>query len=83
MALLDGKESGMKEIDISSEEVRFYTYADFSTFRIGEPDKLFVIEDEHGVTHRVIDKEGVTHRPERGWVGISWKPRDGQPAFVA
>lgn len=47
-----------KELDITSEEFRVYTYANGSTFR-------------------------VTHRPERGFVGISWAAKDGQPKFVA
>lgn len=70
-------------IDISSEEFRIYTYAGGETFRIDEPAELHVITDERGITHRVVDKGGMTHRPERGWVGISWKPREGAPAFVA
>lgn len=72
-----------KTVDITSEAFRIYTYADGSTFRIDQPAELNIIEDERGVTHRVIDKAGVTHRPERGFVGISWKPVDGGPAFVA
>lgn len=70
-------------IDISTETSRIYTYPNGSTFTIAEPAALHVLTDERGTTHRVIDKAGVTHRPERGWVGISWKPRDGEPAFVA
>jgi len=72
-----------KGIDISSEEYRIYTYEGGRTFRIDDPAELQVLTDERGATHRVIDKGGMTHRPERGWVGISWKPREGQPAFVA
>jgi hypothetical protein len=70
-------------IDISSEASRTYTFANGATFTIAEPAGLHVITDDRGTTHRVVDKAGVTHRPERGWVGISWLPRDGQPAFVA
>jgi hypothetical protein len=72
-----------KEIDITTEKARVYTYGDGSTFRIEEPATLHVIEDERGVTHRVINKSGMTHRPERGWVGISWAAHDGEPKFVA
>lgn len=71
-----------KIIDIKSEAFRLYTYRDGSTFRIEQPAELHVITDENGTSHRVIDKAGVTHRPERAWVGISWQPRDGEPAFV-
>jgi hypothetical protein len=70
-------------IDISSEEFRVYTYDGGRVFRIEDPAELHVIHDENGTTHRVVDKGGMTHRPERGWIGISWKPREGQPAFVA
>jgi hypothetical protein len=70
-------------IDISSEAFRIYTYANGSTFQVAEPSELHVISDDKGTSHRVIDKSGLTHRPERGWVGISWQPRERQPAFVA
>lgn len=73
-----------KEIDITSEEFRVYTYADGSTFRIDNPATLYVLIDEKGgTTHRVVDVEGVTHRPERGYVGISWAAKEGAPKFVA
>lgn len=73
-----------KTIDITSEEFRVYTYPDGTTFRIDNPETLYVLIDEKGgVTHRVVDIEGVTHRPERGYVGISWAAKEGQPAFVA
>lgn len=73
-----------KEIDISSEEFRVYTYPNGDTFRIDNPATLYVLIDEKGgVTHRVVDTEGVTHRPERGYVGISWTAKEGQPAYVA
>lgn len=69
-------------IDISSEEYRIYRYT-HGEFRIDAPVELHVLTDERGDTHRIIDASGVTHRPERGWLGISWKPKDGAPAFVA
>lgn len=71
-------------IDISSEEWRLYTYPSGAQVRIDDPVAIYVIKDERGgVTHRVVDKDGVTHRPERGWIMISWKPKPGAPAFVA
>lgn len=70
-------------IDISSEQHRVYTYGDGKQFRIDAPVELHVLTDDRGTSHRVIDADGVTHRPERGWVGISWQPKDGAPAFVA
>jgi hypothetical protein len=73
-----------KEIDITSEEFRVYTYPDGSTFRIDNPATLYVLIDEKGgATHRVVDVDGVTHRPERGYVGISWAAKEGAPKFVA
>lgn len=72
-----------KELDITSEEYRVYTYGNGITFRIDAPAQLHVLSDDKGVSHRVIDCDGVTHRPERGWVAISWKPKPGEPSFVA
>lgn len=69
-----------KPVDITSEEYRVYTYADGRRFTIVDPVSLFVLASDN---HRVVDKAGVTHRPTRNWVGLSWKPRDGEPAFVA
>lgn len=71
-----------KEIDISSEQYRVYNYANGQTFRIDDPVRLYVLDD-NGTSHRVVDAIGMTHRPERGWVGISWMPKAGEPAFVA
>ena len=70
-------------IDISSEEYRIYTYPNGSEYRINSPLALHIIQDEKGATHRVTDNFGMTHRPERGWVAIAWKPRDGARVFVA
>lgn len=70
-------------IDISSEEYRVYTYKDGSTFRIEAPSVLHVLNDDRGETHRVVDESGLTHRPARNWIAISWKPRRNAPAFVA
>jgi hypothetical protein len=73
-----------RELDITSEEFRVYTYGDGSTFRIDNPETLYVLVDDKGqTTHRVVDVDGVTHRPERGFVGISWSAKDGAPKFVA
>ena len=65
--------------DISTELYRIYTYADGQKFRINNPVDLYLLDG--GNSHRVIDAAGVTHRPTRGWVGISWKPKEGSPAF--
>lgn len=65
--------------DISSEEYRIYTYASGRQFRIDHPMSLYLLDGD--TTHRVVDESGVTHRPERGWVGISWKPLPGAQPF--
>lgn len=65
--------------DISSESFRIYTYANGDSFRINSPKELYVLAVDN---HRVVDDEGMSHRPTRGWVGISWMPRLGAPAFV-
>ncbi len=70
-------------LDISSEQSRTYTYASGATFTIKAPTGLHVINDDRGTSHRVVDAYGATHRPERGWVGISWVAKDGAPKFVA
>jgi hypothetical protein len=67
-------------IDVSSEQYRAYTYPDGVKFRINRPKTLYVLADGG---HRIVDKNDVTHRPERGYVGISWLPKDGEPPFVA
>lgn len=72
-----------KTVDITSEEYRIFTYPDGSTFRVDNPVSFTLIENEHGFTMRVIDAQGLTHRPSKGWNAISWKPKEGQPAFVA
>lgn len=69
-----------KELDISSEAERTYHYANDRQFVILAPYVLHVLESG---SHRVIGLDGRTYRPERGWLGISWLPRNDQPAFVA
>lgn len=72
-----------KELDISTEERRVYTYPNGDNFTIYAPVTLYIIEDERGASHRVVDASGVTHRPERGWVAISWEAKEGSPKFIA
>jgi len=69
-----------KAIDVTSEAYRTYTYGDGKRYRIDEPKMVYVLRDG---SHRVVDEDGMTHRPTLGWVGLSWKPKAGQPAFVA
>lgn len=67
-------------LDISSEQYREYTYPNGDKFKIDGPTGLHITDTG---SHRVIDRFGVTHRPEKGYIGISWKAREGQPKFVA
>jgi hypothetical protein len=67
-------------LDISSEANRTYHYADGVTFTIDAPYKLHVTDTG---SHRVVAQDGRTYRPERGWLAISWQPREGAPEFVA
>lgn len=67
-------------IDVQEEVYREYTYADGEKFRINFPQYVYVLADGG---HRIVDADGVTHRPERGFVGISWKPKNGAPPFSA
>lgn len=70
----------IEPIDISSETYRIYTYPNGSKLRIDAPENLYILAND---SHRVIDMDGVTHRPTPGFLSISWKPRPGAPAFVA
>lgn len=72
-----------KTLDVSSEEERQYVYGNGGTFTVPTPVELHIIEDAKGVSHRVISADGRTYRPERGWTGIVWLPKSGQPAFIA
>lgn len=67
-------------LDITSELYRIYAYADGKRYRISNPEQLYVLDNG---SHRVVDSDGVTHRPTPGWLAISWKPKPGQPPFVA
>lgn len=70
----------IKPLDISSEAFRVYTYPNGAKLRIDAPESLFVLA---GDSHRIIDADGITHRPTPGFLSIAWKPRPGAPAFVA
>lgn len=69
-----------KEIDVSTETARTYVYSDGSAYAIESPRKVYVTETG---SHRVVDADGWTHRPEPGWIAIKWLPQTDAPAFVA
>lgn len=74
------RSAGIEPIDISSEQLRIYTYDNCTTFEIEQPALLFITESG---SHRIVDKDGRTHRPTPGYVGISWDVCEGCPYFVA
>lgn len=67
-------------LDISSEQFRVYAYPNGHRYRITHPERLYVLPNG---SHRVIDSEGMVHRPTPDWLAISWKPKPGAPEFVA
>lgn len=62
--------------DISAEQYREYTYGNGDKFRVTAPTALYILPNG---SHRVVDTNGVTHRPTPGYVGISWKQSNGKP----
>ncbi|AGR47805.1 hypothetical protein PHIM7_114 [Sinorhizobium phage phiM7] len=75
----------MNSNDISTERWREYIYHGedglFFSYRIDNPSRLFVKKDQNGDSHRVVDIEGVTHYPKRGWVAIRWFAPDQPVSF--
>lgn len=67
-------------IDISSEQFREYIYDDGNVLVIHDPLELYITQSG---SHRVIAADGRTYRPTPGYLGISWRPKAGHPAFVA
>lgn len=65
-----------KAHDISNEQFREYTYPNGDKFRVTGPKQLYIMDNG---SHRVVDLDGVTHRPTPGYLGISWKQSDGKP----
>lgn len=62
-------------ISIANESFREYVYPEGSVYRIDQPVDLYIVNG----SHRVVDERGITHRPERGYVGIRWVQIDGRP----
>ena len=65
-----------QKFDISVEAYREYVYSNGGVFKIATPATLYIMPNG---SHRVVDQAGVTHRPERGYVGIRWVQVDGKP----
>lgn len=64
--------------DISSEVFREYVYEN-GTYRINGPLELHITGSG---THRVIDENGLTHRPSPNYLAIRWLPKPHMPPFV-
>ncbi len=78
----DPSVENFQELSIADEMYRIYTYEDGSTFTIQNVVTLAIRKtSEGGVTHRVIDNNGVCHYPRSDWVGISWHNREGAPRY--
>lgn len=71
----------MHERDITTEEWREYRYAGGERYRIEQPSRLFLKQDDKGDSHRILDREGVTHYVRRGWVAIAWRAPDAPVSF--
>ena len=72
-------QSGLKFTDISSEDVREYTFPGGDVVRIVAPLNLHVSESGG---HRVFDAGGTSHYIPKGWIHLRWSVKDGQPNFV-
>jgi hypothetical protein len=62
----------LKEMEITTEEWREYRYSNGDVYRIENPTHLWLKSDERGDSHRILDADGSTHYPRRGWVAIVW-----------
>lgn len=67
--------------NIQDESWREYVYPDGSVYRINSPYMLWIFEGKSGWTQRILDTDGVTHRPQPGWLAIRWEARPGHPAW--
>lgn len=65
--------------DISSEEYREYNFGKNGFLKIIRP-QLLSVSASGG--HRLFDESGQSHYIPAGWIGITWKAREGQPNFV-
>lgn len=72
-------DTNIKFTDISTEETRRYQYKGEEYVVIENPIALNVSK---AGGHRVLDGQGLSHYIPKGWIGLSWKARDGQPHFV-
>lgn len=62
----------LKEMEITTEVWREYRYGNGDVYRVDKPVRLWFKTDDRGDSHRVLDADGNTHYPRRGWVAIVW-----------
>lgn len=72
-------ESGLKFVDISSEEYRQYEFSKTKFVCIQNP--LWLNVSSSG-GHRVFDANGVSHYIPKGWIHLTWKAKKDLPHFV-
>ncbi len=72
-------ETGLKFTDISSEATRRYQYRGEEFITVDNPIALNVSK---AGGHRILDGQGVSHYIPKGWIGLSWKAKEGNPHFV-
>jgi hypothetical protein len=58
----------MKKLDISVEKWREYVFEDGFTYKVIEPETLYIAESG---SHRVVDRKGIGHHVS-GWRAIRW-----------
>lgn len=79
----DGTPERPYTVEVDSEEWVEYHYDGGKRHRINNPVRRYIFQGKSGWTQRVIDADGVTHRPTPGWLAMSWKSKPGYPEFVA
>ncbi len=72
-------DTSLKFTDISTEASRRYRYPREEYIVIEAPVALNVSK---AGGHRILDGKGVSHYVPRGWIGLSWVAKDGEPHFV-
>jgi hypothetical protein len=75
----------MKNINISSEKIRVYSFVKFDgsddyEITINHPETLYITDDGG---HRVQNEGGWVYYIPKEWTGLKWLPRKGSPAVIA
>lgn len=70
--------SNSKEIDISTELKRTYTWPCGASVEVSEPQVLIVGDNGH----RLVDGSGNGHYVPYGWIHLCWENRPGVAPIV-